>query len=150
MAMQINSLTVEDCKEAARLHQNAFFKGWREKEFEEFLQNGLTYGLKIEENQCVRGYILWREVTGEAEILTLIVDPSYQRQGIGGVLLNTLFEVLRKKKVRNIFLEVAEDNAQAQGFYKKYGFILLSKRPSYYPREENKFVSAFNFMKKLV
>jgi len=148
--MRIHPLALEDCKEAARLHQTAFFKAWSEKEFQEFLQNSLTYGLKIEENHHLCGYLLWREVGEEAEILTLVVTPSHQRTGMGGLLLTTLFKRLIEKGIGELFLEVAEDNKPAQSFYIKHGFVLLSKRPHYYPREQNKLVPAFNFFKKLV
>ena len=148
--MHINSLTLEDCEEAARLHQNAFFKGWSKKDFQEFLQNSLTHGLKIEASNSIYGYILWREVEDEAEILTLVVVPAYQRTGIGSLLLKVLSEVIIKKGITKLFLEVAEDNTQAQLFYHKHNFILLSKRPNYYQREKSKFVAALNFFKILL
>lgn len=150
MAMQINTLTLEDCQEAARLHQSAFFKGWKEKDFQELLQNSLTHGLKIEENHNLYGYILWREVEDEAEILTLVVDPAYQRTGRGSLLLKVLVELLIKKDIAKLFLEVAEDNKQAQSFYKKHDFTLLGKRPNYYQREKNKFSPALNLFKILL
>lgn len=148
--MHITPLTLEDCPYAARLHQNAFFKGWGENDFQELLQNSLTYGLKIEENRRLNGYILWREVGEEAEILTLVVVPSVQRTGRGSLLLMALIKRLIEKNITKLFLEVAEDNNQAQSFYIKHGFALLSRRPHYYPREKNIFVAALNFFKKLV
>ena|ERR1700722_19500553 len=148
--MHISSLTLEDCQEAARLHQDAFFKGWKEKDFQEFLQNSLVHGLKIEENCDLSGYILWREIGEEAEILTFIVAPSYRRMGRGSLLLTTLFELLLKKNITKLFLEVAEDNKGAQSFYIKHDFVFFNKRQQYYAREENKFIPALNFVKQLI
>lgn len=148
--MPILPLTLKDCKASAGLHQEAFFKGWIEKDFQNFLHDPLIHGLKIEEESKLCGYILWREVGAEAEILTLVVDPAHQQKGMGSLLLNALFKLLISKGITELFLEVAEDNPQAQSFYFKHGFVLLSKRPHYYARPENTFVAALNFFKKLV
>jgi [ribosomal protein S18]-alanine N-acetyltransferase len=148
--MHIIPLTLEDCGQAALLHQAAFFKGWSEKDFREFLKNPLVHGLKTEENHGFSGFILWREVEDEAEILTFVIVPSYQRKGRGSLLLTTLTEILMQKHIQNLFLEVAEDNDQAQVFYRKHNFVLLSKRLHYYPRQEGQLIPAFIFFKKLV
>jgi len=148
--MLTSPLTLEDCYEAARLHQNAFFKGWGEKVFQEFLQNPLIHGLKVEENHKLNGYIVWREVGEEAEILTLVVNPAYQRTGIGSLLLMVLLDLLMKKGIAKLFLEVAEDNKKAQSFYIKHDFVLLCKRPNYYQRENNNLIPALNFFKTLL
>lgn len=143
-------LILEDCKDAATLHQGVFYKGWTEKDFQTFLLDPLIHGLKIEEENTLYSYILWREVGEEAEILTLVVDPSHQKKGIGSLLLSALVKLLITKGITDLFLEVAEDNHQAQSFYKKHGFVLLSKRPHYYARPENTFVDALNFFKKII
>ena len=148
--MPISSLTLEDCYEAACLHQNAFFKGWSEKDFQELLQNYLTHGLKVEENHNLHGYIVWREMGEEAEILTLVVNPPYQRKGVGSLLLTVLSDLLLKKGITKLFLEVAEDNSKAKYFYIKNEFIFLSKRQNYYQRENDKYIPALNFVKILL
>ncbi len=147
--MRTQKLTLTDCPDAARLHQLSFYKGWSEKDFEEFLADPLTQGLKSEEGGKLCGYILWREIGEEAEILTLVVAPDFQRRGLGSHLLDALFQRLGEQGVSTLFIEVAEDNEGAHLFYLKQGFNLISKRPNYYQREENKYVSAWNYIKKL-
>jgi ribosomal-protein-alanine N-acetyltransferase len=148
--MQINSLKLEDSLELASLHKATFFKGWEETVFQEFLQNPLIHGLKIEQNHKIIGYLLWQEVETEAEILTLVVAPCHQRKGVGNHLLGTFFKSMKMKGIRDVFLEVAEDNEKARCFYIKNGFAFLSKRLHYYPRKDNKYISALNFFKKIV
>jgi ribosomal-protein-alanine N-acetyltransferase len=147
--MLITALIQDDCSKAALLHQQAFYKGWTEKDFKDFIDDPLIYGLKITKNDVLTSIILWQEVGNEAEILTLIVDPTYQNQGLAGLLLKTLMTHLVRKNISQIFLEVAEDNEVAHYFYKKNGFHLLNKRPQYYKREGNNCVTALNLMKKL-
>jgi len=197
-------LTLKDCAFAARLHQAAFYKGWTEEDFQEFLKDPLVFGLKIQypspapsghplpqgergfftlqrmgylsqkwyrqygkdpsplvgegaPKGRVRGnkktkylsFILWREVAGEAEILTLVVDPSFQRKGLGQLLLNDLFEQLKEKGISKLFLEVAEDNESAKSFYIKNGFQVIGKRPNYYERPGHTFVDGLNLLKNI-
>src|SRR5437016_5284679 len=135
--MYITSLTLKDCAEAAQLHQTAFYRGWTEKDFQEFLNDRLVCSYKIQKDGTLCGYILWREIDDEAEILTLVIAPSFQRRGLGNLLLKALFKHLKEIRIFKIFLEVAEDNTAAQSFYIRNGFILLGTRPKYYKRPAN-------------
>ena len=145
--MHITPLFLEDCPQVAQLHQETFYRGWNEKDFQDFVKDPLIFGFKIEQGGDLFGYILWREVEGEAEILTLVIAPHVQRKGIGQQLLNALCERLTENGVSKLFLEVAEDNISAQNFYIKHGFVLLGKRDNYYLRKNSKHVSALSFMK---
>lgn len=148
--MPITPLTLEDSIPATHLHQAAFYRGWTEKDFQGFLKDPLVFGVKVEELNKFCGFILWREVEDEAEILTLVVDPSFQRMGMGDQLLKALFEQLKEKRISKLFLEVAEDNEKAKSFYMKKGFSLMGKRPNYYERPNHKFVDALNLVRDVV
>jgi len=51
------------------------------KDFEEFLTDPLIQGLKIEDGTKLCGYILWREIGEESEILTLVVALNLRERG---------------------------------------------------------------------
>lgn len=148
--MNISPLDFKDCKEAAELHKKAFLKGWDTSIFEEFLESSLVFGVKIKKDQILSGYILWRQIQDEAEILTFAVAPPFQRKGVGSALITHLCAILKEAGIIRLFLEVAEDNREALSFYLKHDFIFLSKRPHYYPRDVNRYISALNFVKNLI
>lgn len=148
--MNILPLTLADCANAASLHQQTFPRGWTEDSFQDFLKDPLVFGLKIEGQSTLLGYILWREVLDEAEILTLVVAENHRQKGLGTQLLTNLCSHLREKNIHTLFLEVAEDNSNAVSFYRKHGFNFISKRSNYYPRTINISVSALNFSKKII
>lgn len=147
--MSIISLSLEDCPHLSKLHQAAFYQGWTEESFENFIKDPLVFGLKIQKDDALCGYLLWREIRDEAEILTLVISPHVQRQGLGNCLLIALIEKLRSKGITKLFLEVAEDNYNAQSFYIKNSFCCLGKRPNYYKRPFNEFVDALNFGREI-
>ncbi len=66
-------------------------------------------------------------VAGEAEILTLLVDPVWRRQGLGRALVRDLFF-----KNRAVFLEVRARNAPALALYRGLGFVVSGHRRAYY------------------
>ncbi len=142
-------LTFKDCSKAAKIHKETFYKGWEEADFKSFLENPFIFGLKVEEHHEMVGYVLWREILDEAEILTIAIDPAYQRQGKAALLLDSVSVLLSKKNVSRIFLEVAEDNIFAQILYTKHGYVCIDKRPKYYLREHGKYIAASVFIKKL-
>lgn len=148
--MEVSSLTLHDSRHAAFLHHQAFLKGWDQNTFLNFLKDPLIFGLKIQNNKNFLGYILWREVAGEAEILTLVIAESDRRKGLASKLMTHLCRHLQGKNIHTLFLEVAEDNLKAISFYQKHGFNFLGKRPHYYPRKVNLSVSALNFSKKII
>lgn len=141
--------TLKDCLAASHLHKQAFFRAWDEKSFYEMLSSPSTYGLKLEDKKAVVGYILWREVKDEAEILTLIIAPKYRRKGYATLLLQTVMKNLIKEKLSKLFIEVAKDNLEAQLLYRNLGFTFLNERPNYYLREGGQSISALIFLKLL-
>lgn len=65
---------------------------------------------------------------GEYYIDTLAVDPKYQRQGIGSVMLNFLVDEYVNKQGQTLGLLVEEDNDVAKRLYEKAGFTPVHKR----------------------
>lgn len=74
--MWITPLSLNDCARAAQLHQTAFYKGWKAEDFLNFLQDPYTFGLKLQQNDVLQGFALWREIRGEAELLTFVINFS--------------------------------------------------------------------------
>ena len=78
------------------------------------------------------GFIVWRAVADEAEIISIGVAPDARRNGIAGALILIMEQELKKQSVHNVFLEVSEVNIPAKKLYEKYGFKPTGTRPKYY------------------
>ena len=78
------------------------------------------------------GFIVWRVVADEAEIITVGVHPEYRGTGIAIAMLTIAEVEIAKTDAKKIFLEVAEDNAPARKLYEKQGYVQVGKRPKYY------------------
>jgi len=57
--------------------------------------------------------------------LHIDILPDYQRQGWGSVMMDTLTNHLRAKKVPAVMLVCGAGNQKGINFYKKYGFAVI-------------------------
>jgi [ribosomal protein S18]-alanine N-acetyltransferase len=80
------------------------------------------------------GFILARDLGGEAEILTLGVLPRMRRLGVGRALLDAVMADAERRRLGSLVLEVAANNAAARLLYGATGFVRVGMRPRYYRR----------------
>ena len=69
----------------------------------------------------------------DADIQTMAIKTSMQGNGYGGQLLDHMLEAAAELSVKQIFLEVREDNTAAIALYVSRGFQKISVRRNYYP-----------------
>ena len=111
----------------ANLHAQCFpDRPWSESDFMELKKSGCE--ILASDN----GFIVWRVVADEAEIITIGVAPAARRNGVAGAMILLMEQELKKQSVHNVFLEVSEVNVPAKKLYEKYGFVAAGKRPKYY------------------
>jgi ribosomal-protein-alanine N-acetyltransferase len=113
----------------ARLHAASFTlpAPWSEGEFAATLASPFNFALIRE-----TGFLLGKVVAGEAELLTIAVDPAARRQGTGRALVEAFLAEARRRDAETAFLEVAETNAAARSVYDAAGFGQTGRRRGYY------------------
>ena len=84
------------------------------------------------EKDKIIGFLLYSLIYDRIEIEQFEVTTKERRKGIGNKLLNYLVEKYQDNNIKNITLEVKEDNIAAINLYKKYGFKKVSTREKYY------------------
>jgi ribosomal-protein-alanine N-acetyltransferase len=94
------------------------------------LQGG--FGLVAEGADGPEGFILARAVGGEAEVLTLAVDPPARRRGLGARLLRAAQAEAAQRGAACLFLEVSEANTAARALYSRAGAEEVGRRRRYY------------------
>lgn len=78
------------------------------------------------------GFLLGRVIAGEAELLTVAVDPLARRQGSGRALVLQFAAEARARGAQSAFLEVAEGNEPARALYAACGWQAAGRRRGYY------------------
>lgn len=123
----------------ARIHAAAFVndRPWSADEFSDLIASKFVNAI------CVKGgFALIRVIIDEAELLTIAVDPAYQRQGIARALMAQWTSHAAGSGAVTAFLEVAADNTAARALYAGCHFVEVSRRSSYYQRKHAPSVDA--------
>ncbi len=108
-------------------------RSWGENNVREsFHVPGVAILMAGANRQQPMGFLIWRDLGGEAEILSLGVAPDTQRNGVGKALLSGLIDQVRQANADRLFLEVDEGNAAACALYQQAGFTQSGLRKSYY------------------
>jgi ribosomal-protein-alanine N-acetyltransferase len=127
-------LTLQDLPAIMAIERRAYEFPWTAGIFTDCLRVGYTaWGL--EEFATLRAYCITSIAAGEAHILNLCVDPSYQGLGLGGRLLGRMLDLARKRQVERVLLEVRPSNEQAMALYHRHGFSKVGERRGYYPAQ---------------
>ena len=98
----------------------------------EFSTNPYLKIITYVEKDKIIGFLLYSLIYDRIEIEQFEVITKERGKGIGDKLLNYLIEKYKDSDIKNITLEVKEDNIIAINLYKKYGFKKVSTREKYY------------------
>jgi len=128
----------------ADIHAQAFPRPWPALDMAVHVKTDMCLGA----GEPLAGFIIIRSSGHEAEILTIATGVQARRKGYGRALLGAALAELAQTDSRNLFLEVAEDNAAAIALYKACGFAPIGRRPAYYRRENGR-VAAITYSKAL-
>lgn len=111
----------------ADLHAQCFpHKPWSATDFTDLKKSGCE--IVASEN----GFIVWRVIADEAELITIGVAPAARKTGIASAMLAIMIGDVKKRGGKKIFLEVAENNIAARALYERAGFTIVGRRPKYY------------------
>lgn len=131
--MRLRGAWPHEAPAMAAVHGRAFAKGWSVEDIGRLTAGPGGFALIVEEDdETPLGFILCRAVAGEAEILTLAVEPAARRRGLGRALVDAAAGAARMAGAQALFLEVAHDNAPALALYEAAGFARAGLRRGYY------------------
>lgn len=117
------------------LHQGGFEVAWDRAALSAFLHDDLIWVSFGATQTELTGFIIVRHTLDEAEVVTLVVASNAQGKGYGSALLAKAVDHLFMSKVKQIFLEVAQDNHSAIALYQRAGFTQVGERKAYYHRK---------------
>jgi ribosomal-protein-alanine N-acetyltransferase len=139
--MKLRAADASDALALAKAHASAFEAPWPPEAFAGLMATPGVFALAAIDHALV-GLILMRAIAGEAEVLTLGVEPGHRRRGVALALLRAGLAQARALGAEAAFLEVAADNAGALALYRQEGFEPSGQRAGYYRRAGGEAVDA--------
>ena len=115
--MPIRPMTEADLPNVLTLQNTLGFQRWNEKQFLSELRASYALCLVDEEASTFAGYAIFHLMGSDSELLTIAVDPLFQRKGIASSLLHEGLDKLNRENGDHCFLEVRQGNDRARALY---------------------------------
>lgn len=128
-------MEVQDLDEVLKMQSSSFIP-WSKNMFIEEMQNPFSYcfviNMKVRPRDQMMGFICFRNIGDESELLNICVHPQYRQMGIARKLMQFYIEFCRKKKVKAFYLEVNALNRSAVHLYQLFSYQPLGMRKKFY------------------
>jgi ribosomal-protein-alanine N-acetyltransferase len=139
--MGLNQLTIKkmetnDLDEVLDMEASSSLTPWSQNLFAEEMKNPFAYCFIIQMEETskhqVMGFICFRNIGDESELLNLCVHPQYRQMGIGKKLMLFYIGFSRKMKIKTFYLEVNALNQPAVHLYRHFSYQSLGMRRKFY------------------
>lgn len=123
--------------EVVAIERRAYGHPWTRGNFSDSLRSGYQAQLLCA-GDVVLGYFVAMQGVDEVHLLNITVDPPYQGQGWGRVMLDAVALWARAQGAHWVWLEVRTSNTRAQDVYGRYGYRRVGERRNYYPADQGR------------
>ena len=129
---QFRPMVESDLDAIMEIEPHIYSHPWSRGNFSDSLVSGYSAWVLLDGAKII-GYALMMMVLDEAHLLNLSVAKTYQKQGLGRLLLEHMIAIAKKHAAANMFLEVRPSNISAIALYENIGFNEMAIRRGYYP-----------------
>jgi ribosomal-protein-alanine N-acetyltransferase len=132
----IQRMKAQDLDEVLWIESLSSQSPWSRKMFIEELENPFAHCFTVGNEETpehqVTGFICFRNVRDESELLNIGVHPYFRQLGIGKKLMAFYFDFCEKRQVKTFFLEVNSSNASAIHLYQLFHYHPIGIREKFY------------------
>jgi len=136
MISGIEKMEREHLDEVLSIERASSSTPWSKEMFLEELRNPLAHSFiyRVDEPQGhpLAGFICFRNMGEESELLNIGVHPLYRRMGIGRKLMQFYMEFSEARQVKTFYLEVYISNPPAIRLYERFSYQPAGTRKKFY------------------
>lgn len=136
-AIQVRAMRSDDLQRVSELETASYEFPWSLSVFADCLRVGHPCWALCVDAQ-IAGYGILSTGAGEAHVLNICIGADYRGQGLGRYLLGRLLDIARWNGAERVFLEVRPSNPLAKSLYDSMHFVVIGKRPRYYPARDSR------------
>ncbi|PLX87343.1 MAG: ribosomal-protein-alanine N-acetyltransferase [Desulfuromonas sp.] len=119
------------------IEQQCYTTPWTAQHFLQELEQPGAFIVVCGTGEQITGYLCYRSIVDEMEILNVATAPDFQRQGVADRLMRHVLHHASKLGVGQVFLEVRISNLTAIRLYQRFGFVQNGVRQRYYADHED-------------
>jgi ribosomal-protein-alanine N-acetyltransferase len=135
----IQKMDVKDLDEVLAIEASASPAPWSKNMFSEEIRNCssccFVISIEIESKQPVIGFICFRNMAEESELLNIAVHPRYRRLGVGRKLMQFYIDFSTPRGIKAFYLEVNCSNQSAIRLYQCFSYQSFGVRKEFYQRQ---------------
>lgn len=135
----IRKLKIEDIEQVEELGNLLSPNFSKTNNLKEMENNPYTKVLVYEEEETIKGFLMYTELEETTDIVDIIVKEEERHKGIASCLMDYMLSDL-KDSVKLLTLEVRKSNTPAIELYKKFGFEVVNIREKYYGDGEDAYL----------
>ena len=132
----IQKMEIHDLDEVFSIEVASSQTPWSRNSFAEEIQNPLAHCFVMKggngSGQRVIGFICFRNVVEESELLDIAVHPDYRKMGIGKKLMQFYINFSRRRGIHTFYLEVNASNQSAIHLYQSFAYQFSGVRKNFY------------------
>lgn len=135
--VSIDKMDIKDLDEVVSMEDSSSLTFWSKNMFIEEMSNPNAHCFVIKcngdpENHHNIGFICFRNIGDESELLNICVHPEYRHLGIGKRLIQFYIGFCSKMGIKTFYLEVNSSNLSAIHLYQLFSFEPLGTRKKFY------------------
>jgi len=142
----IQKMRESDLDEVVRMDASSRSTPWSRQSFLQELQNPFSYcftlKMEIDSHDQDIGFLCFRIVEQESEILTLVIHPKFRSRGLGQQLMKFYMHFCSQREIKTFYLETAASNQAAICLYRSFSYSPIGIRPKYYQEKEDALLMA--------
>ena len=133
--MHLRAFRSDDLETLYKIDQACFAPGisYPRGELSGFISQRRNKTWVAEENGEIIGFLIAeRQAQKVTHIVTIDVVERWRRRRVGSLLMDAAEHWAREQKLLFVYLETAENNTAAQGFYEARGYKKVDRVQNYY------------------
>ena len=137
----IKRMGTGDLEEVVSISSSSRFAPWSSEMFLGEMNHSFSHCFLIGSDQPPEGqalgFICFRTIQDESELLNLGVHPRFRKMGLGRSLMQFYIHFCTQMKVRRFYLEVSPSNEEALRLYRSLHYGPFGRRERFYGGKED-------------
>jgi [ribosomal protein S18]-alanine N-acetyltransferase len=142
---RIEKMEESDLDQVILIETSSGWSSWSRQSFIAEIKNPFSHCFTLRvrndpENQPgneIVGFVCFRLVEDESELLNLAIHPRHRRKGLGRELMGFYLDFCRPRKVEAFYLETGVTNQPAIRLYQSFAYQPVGIRARFYPGKED-------------
>ena len=143
---RIEIMRESDLDEIVQIEASSRWTSWSRQSFMEEIKSPCSccFALRTRNGpgDSPVGFICFRMVEDESELLNLAIHPDYRQKGFGKELMRFYIDFCHQRKIETFYLETGVKNQAAIRLYRSFAFHPVGIRQKFYPENEDALLMA--------